>query len=68
MGEDRQFSIGIRQAMTDANYTDRLRAAIDASPYMQAAAKEAVRRRADGEVARRRAKTVRRAPALSPAR
>jgi hypothetical protein len=49
MGEDRQFSIGIRQAMTDANYTDRLRAAIDASPYMQAAAKEAVRRRADGD-------------------
>ena len=49
MGEDRQFSIGIRQAMTDTNYTDRLRAAIDASPYMQAAAKEAVRRRADGD-------------------
>jgi gas vesicle protein len=49
MAEDRQFSIGIRGAMTDAAYTERLRAAIDASPYMQAAAQEATRRRADGD-------------------
>jgi gas vesicle protein len=35
--------------MTDAAYTERLRAAIDASPYMQAAAQEATRRRADGD-------------------
>ena len=45
MGEDRQFSIGIRQAMTDPAHTERLRAAIDASPYMKAAAEEATRRR-----------------------
>lgn len=41
MADDRQFSIGIRQVMTDPQYTDRLRAAIDASPYMQAAVGEA---------------------------
>lgn len=41
MADDRQFSIGIRQVMTDPKYTDRLRAAIDASPYMQAAVGEA---------------------------
>ena len=49
MAEDRQFSIGIRGAMTSAEHTDRLRAAIDSSPYMQAAAQEATRRRADGD-------------------
>ena len=49
MAEDRQFSIGIRGAMTSAEHTDGLRAAIDSSPYMQAAAQEATRRRADGD-------------------
>ena len=50
MVEDRQFSIGIRQAMADPKYTDRLRAAIDASPYMQAAVNEAQRRMAEKDV------------------
>ena len=49
MESDRQFSIGIRGAMTDTTYADRLRAAIDNSPYMQAAAAELEKRRADGD-------------------
>ena len=51
MIDDRQFSIGIKQAMTDPNYTERLRAAIDASPYMQSAIEEAKRRAAEADVA-----------------
>jgi hypothetical protein len=34
MVDDREFSIGIKQAMTNPEYAERLRAAIDASPYM----------------------------------
>jgi hypothetical protein len=36
--------------MTDPQFTDRLRAAIDASPYMQAAVDEAQRRTAGDAV------------------
>jgi hypothetical protein len=52
MAEDRQFSIGIRGAMTNTDYAARLRRAIDDSPYMKAAAEEATRRRADGDAVR----------------
>ena len=45
MADDRQFSIGIKQAMQDPNYTERLKTAIDSSPYMQAAVNEATKRR-----------------------
>jgi hypothetical protein len=45
MADDRQFSIGIKQAMQDPNYTERLKTAIDGSPYMQAAVNEATKRR-----------------------
>ena len=45
---DRLFSIGIRGAMQDQKYAARLRAAIDSSPYMQAAVSEEQRRRAEG--------------------
>ena len=47
MQTDRLFSIGIKQCMNDATHADRLRAAIDASPYMKAAAEEEQRRRAE---------------------
>jgi len=50
MVDDREFSIGIKQAMTNPEYAERLRAAIDASPYMQAAVDEAQRRAAGDAV------------------
>ena len=34
MADDRQFSIGIRGAMQDPKYAERLKAAIDSSPYI----------------------------------
>ena len=41
----RQFSRGTRAAMASAEPADRWRAAIGSSPYMQAAAQEAARKR-----------------------
>jgi len=49
MADDRQFSIGIRGAMQDPKYAERLKAAIDSSPYMQAAVAEATRRRQESD-------------------